>query len=240
MPLMTLEAYGYAIVPALLSREEILELREELAWVASEDGRKGGVRSLGLKSEVVRELALNSAPAALAQEVLGDAARPVKITAFDKTAGANWKVPWHQDLTIAVRERRSAEGFGPWSVKDGIPHVQPPAEILARMLAVRVHLDETPADHGALRVVPGSHRLGRIAASDIPELRARLGEVTCPVGEGGAMLMRPLLLHASSKSHTGRHRRVIHIEYAGCDLPCGLKWAVGSEIVDGRLTCPVR
>ena len=224
---MTLEACGYAVVSALLSHEEVLELREELARVASEDAREGGVRSLGLKSEVVRELAVNGAPAALAREILGSAARPVKITAFDKTAGANWKVPWHQDLTIAVREKRSAEGFGPWSVKDGIPHVQPPAEILSRMLAVRVHLDETPADHGALRVIPGSHRLGRIAVSDIPEHRARLGEVTCPVGEGGAMLMRPLLLHASSKSCAGGHRRVIHIEYAGCDLPCELQWAAG-------------
>ncbi|MFL6259280.1 MAG: phytanoyl-CoA dioxygenase family protein [Thermoanaerobaculia bacterium] len=221
---MTLEACGYAVVPAVLSREEVLELREELARVASEDDRKGGVRSLGLKSEAVRELAVNGVPAALAREVLGSAARPVKVTAFDKTAGANWIVPWHQDLTIAVREKRSAEGFGPWSVKDGIPHVQPPIEVLSRMLAVRVHLDETPADHGALRVIPGSHRLGRIAAGDIPEWRTRLGEVTCPVGEGGAMLMRPLLLHASSKSRTGEHRRVIHIEYAGFDLPCGLQW----------------
>jgi hypothetical protein len=225
---MTLEACGYAIVSAVLSCEEVLELREELARVAPGDDRKGGVRSLGLRSELIRELAVSGAPADRAREVLGGAARPVKITAFDKTAGANWKVPWHQDFTIAVRERRSAEGFGPWSVKDGIPHVQPPAEILARMLAVRVHLDETPADHGALRVVPGSHRLGRIAAGDIPEWRVRLGEVTCPVGEGGAMLMRPLLLHASSKSHTGGHRRVIHIEYAGCDLPCGLEWAAGA------------
>jgi hypothetical protein len=45
------------------------------------------------------------------------------------------------------------------------------------------------------------------------------------VAEGGVMLMRPLLLHASSKCRTGAHRRVLHIEYAGCDLPSGLQWA---------------
>jgi len=92
------------------------------------------------------------------------------------------------------------------------------------MIAIRVHLDETPADQGALCVMPGSHRLGRIAAAEIAAVRTKLGEVSCPIAEGGMMLMKPLLLHASSKLRSGRHRRVIHIEYAAGDLPFGLQW----------------
>jgi hypothetical protein len=219
-----LEVNGFAIVVPVLSRDEVDRLRGELDRLAPPDPRSGGIRSLGLKSDAILEFAIEGLPVALAREALGNAARPVKITGFDKTPGSNWKVPWHQDLTIAVREVRDVEGFGPWTVKDGIPHVQPPIEILSSMVAIRVHLDETPADRGALRVVPGSHRLGRIAASEIPPVRAGLGEITCPVDEGGIMLMRPLLLHASSKSRMGEHRRVIHIEYAACDLPDGLSW----------------
>lgn len=221
-----LEDYGYSFPPPFLPQDEIIRLREELDRLAPPDPRSGGIRSLGAKSDVILEFAAEGLPAALAKEALGSTARPVKITGFDKTPGSNWKVPWHQDLTIAVREARDVEGFGPWSVKDGIPHVQPPIEILSGMLAIRVHLDDTPADQGALRVVPGSHRLGRIAASEIPGLRAKLGEVTCPIAEGGVMLMKPLLLHASSKLRIGHRRRVIHIEYAPCELPFGLQWGV--------------
>ncbi len=218
------EGIGYASLAALLSRGKVIRLRDELDRMAPAEPRSGGIRNLGLKSDAILELATEGLPAVLAREALGSAARAVKITGFDKTPDSNWKVPWHQDLTIAVSEARDVEGFGPWTVKDGIPHVQPPIAILAGMLAVRVHLDDTPADGGALRVVPGSHRLGRIAVSEIPALRAKLGEVTCPIVEGGMMLMRPLLLHASSKSRVGRHRRVIHIEYAADDLPSGLQW----------------
>jgi phytanoyl-CoA dioxygenase PhyH len=225
MNAVDLELQGYAVARATLPPEEIVLLRRELARLAPSEDRRGGIRSLGLKSDAMRALAVEGPPAALAREVLGTEARPVKITGFDKNLKANWVVPWHQDFTIAVQEKKEIEGFGPWSLKDGIPHVQPPVEILSCMLAVRVHLDDTPVDHGALRVVPGSHRLGRITLSQIPEWRARLGEAVCPVTEGGMMLMRPLLLHASSKCRTGAHRRVLHIEYAGCDLPSGLQWA---------------
>jgi ectoine hydroxylase-related dioxygenase (phytanoyl-CoA dioxygenase family) len=223
-----LDLRGYAIGQAFLPQEEIVRLRRELARLTPSEDRRGGIRSLGLKSKAIRALAAEGLPAVLAREVLGGEARPVKITGFDKSSQANWTVPWHQDLTIAVQERREVEGFGPWTLKGGIPHVQPPMEILSRMLAVRVHLDDTPADHGALRVVPGSHGLGRIALPEIPEWRARQGEDVCPVAEGGMMLMHPLLLHASSKCRTGTHRRVLHIEYAGCDLPSGLQWAAVS------------
>ena len=62
---------------------------------------------------MLRSLSDDGPPALLARALLGSSARPVKVTVFDKTPAANWKVPWHQDLTIAVRERRDAEGSAP-------------------------------------------------------------------------------------------------------------------------------
>jgi hypothetical protein len=83
---------------------------------------------------------------------------------FDKTLEANWAVAWHQDRTLPVAERFEIEGFGPWSTKDGLLHVAPPFEILARMITLRVHLDPVDAANAPLRAALGSHRLGRVAA----------------------------------------------------------------------------
>jgi ectoine hydroxylase-related dioxygenase (phytanoyl-CoA dioxygenase family) len=149
---------------------------------------------------------------------------PVRAIYFDKSPQANWLVPWHQDLSIAVCARANVSGFGPWSVKDGIPHVQPPVELLEQMLAVRIHLDDAFECSGALRVLPGSQVLGRLSAEQIQDARSRLIEVVCAARAGDAMLMRPLLLHASSRSSTSEHRRVVHIEYAGFELPAPLQW----------------
>ena len=147
---------------------------------------------------------------------------------FDKSPGANWLVSWHQDLTLALRARAEVPGFGPWSVKDGIPHVQPPVACLEEMLTVRVHLDDADEDNGALRVLPGTHRLSRLAPVQIQEQRARQSDVLCAAGAGDALLMRPLLLHASGRATSARHRRVLHIEYAAFALPDALRWHEGA------------
>lgn len=143
---------------------------------------------------------------------------------FDKSSAANWLVPWHQDLTIALHSRADVAAFGPWSVKEGIPHAQPPVELLKRMLTLRLHLDDADAGNGALRILPGSHRYGRLSSGQIQQLRAEVSEILCPVAAGDAMLMRPLLLHASGRATDERHRRVVHIEYAAFELPPPLQW----------------
>jgi ectoine hydroxylase-related dioxygenase (phytanoyl-CoA dioxygenase family) len=113
-------------------------------------------------------------------------------------------------------------------MKEGVPHVQPPAILLEQMLTVRLHLDDANESNGALEVVVGSHRFGKIAPAQIPALREQSGEVVCSARSGDALLMRPLLLHASSRSTAqNKHRRVIHIEYAGFALPEGMAWAEG-------------
>lgn len=116
-----------------------------------------------------------------------------------------------------MRERHECAGYGPWSIKDETPHVQPPLALLEKMMTMRLHLDETPAENGALKVVAGSHRLGRICSEQIPDLTSD-SVVTCACRAGDILLMSPLLLHSSSRSMVPQHRRVIHVEFAPSDL----------------------
>ncbi len=150
---------------------------------------------------------------------------PVRALLFDKTPETNWNVSWHQDLSIAVADRIDTPGFGGWSLKEGVWHVQPPAAILERMLTVRLHLDDCGPEHGPLRVIPGSHRLGRLDADGIAACRAKTPaeEIHCRAGD--ALVMRPLLLHASSKATRPSRRRVFHVEFACEELPGDLRWA---------------
>lgn len=216
---------GFAVVDRILDRSEQAALRTVLDALPRDAASRGGLRGLMSKSAAIRRLAGVGALPGLARSVLGPDARPVKATLFEKSESANWQVPLHQDLTIAVERRIETEGFGPWSIKDGVVHVQPPALVLEKMVAIRVHLDDTDEANGALRVVPGSHRSGRLTPEAVREVRTRCGEVLCPVPAGGAMVMAPLLLHASSKTHPGRRRRVVHVEYSAVDLPGDLAWA---------------
>jgi len=143
---------------------------------------------------------------------------------FDKTENANWKVPSHQDLTIAVERRIDTAGYGPWTIKESVLHVQPPVEVLENTLAVRIRLDDCDETSGPLRVIPGSHSIGRLSAEQIHAVQQTASSVTCCVNTGGVILMRSLLLHASSAAQSPSHRRVIHLDFATCDLPGGLRW----------------
>jgi len=169
---------------------------------------------------------------ALAQSLLAELVRshlpadpiPVRGIYFDKRQETNWLVAWHQDLTLALKEQGEVPGFGPWSVKEGVPHVQPPMELLEQMLTARLHLDDTDASNGALRVLSGTHCLGRLSAEAIQSCRETHEEVFCEAKAGDVLLMRPLLLHASSRSSSSKRRRVLHIEFAGFQLPKPLEW----------------
>lgn len=207
---------GFAIVPSCLDEETVERLGSSLADASH------AMRNL-LAVPAIRELASSVAVRTLAETVFGKQCFAVKGTFFNKTQEANWKVAWHQDLTIMVRERREVPRFGPWTIKAGINHVQPPADILSRILAVRLHLDESGADNGPLRVIPGSQKQGRLSEERVAAWPKTEG-VVCTVPRGGALLMRPLLIHASSACVAPKPRRVIHLEFAGEPLPNGLEW----------------
>jgi ectoine hydroxylase-related dioxygenase (phytanoyl-CoA dioxygenase family) len=231
--LPSLETNGFVVVPDLLSPEVVAELIEALdairpgAAALEREGRVYASRNLLGEVPRIRELAAEPSTHALVSSVLGANAFAVRGLLFDKTAEANWTVPWHQDLSIAVRSRVEVAGYGRWTVKAGVTHVQPPSSILGRMLTVRFQLDPGQAENGPLRVIPGSHRHGRLDAKATRNWLEHTPAVACLVPVGGALVMKPLLLHASSPSvevHSGSHRRVIHLEFAADALPEGLEW----------------
>jgi hypothetical protein len=215
----TLVTDGFTIIHGILTAAEQKLLVEQLGPVPGA-GRRGM-----LADPQVSRLARSEALLRLVRPHLPAEPRPVRAIYFDKSPEANWLVPWHQDLTLAVHGKIEHPGFGPWSVKDGVSHVQPPAALLEQMLTVRLHLDDAGETNGALRVLPGSHTRGRHSAEEIQEFRSVTDEHLCSASAGDALLMRPLLLHASSRSTAGaQNRRVLHIEYAGFALPAGLTW----------------
>jgi ectoine hydroxylase-related dioxygenase (phytanoyl-CoA dioxygenase family) len=210
------EEHGFAVVPSCLDDQTVETLRGHVG-----DSAYAQRNLLSLPG--IRELAASAPVREIVGAVLGAQCFAVRGILFNKTEQSNWKVVWHQDLTIAVRERRDVEGFGPWTTKAGVVHVQPPAEIMSRILAIRLHLDESGPDNGPLRVIPASHKEGRLSAEQLASC-PKADAVTCIFPCGGALLMRPLLLHASSSCVVPKPRRVIHLEFAAEELPHGLDW----------------
>jgi ectoine hydroxylase-related dioxygenase (phytanoyl-CoA dioxygenase family) len=164
----------------------------------------------------------------IVRQLFGDDYVPVKSIYFDKPADSNWFVSYHQDLTISVEQKFDVAGFGPWTTKQNQFAVQPPLEILENNFTVRIHLDDTDENNGALRVIPQSHAKGIYRPETINW--AKESEVSCRVKMGGIMIMSPLLLHASSKTTNNRKRRVIHIEFSNQTLAEPLRWSERVEI----------
>jgi hypothetical protein len=199
---------GFRLHRAVLTASEVEALRSLPA----------SVRTL-LDDQRVRSLAVDTRLRAIA----GAGAFAVRAILFDKDAAVNWSLGWHQDSSVALRERVDVEGFGPWTVKDGVPHAIAPESMLREMISLRVHLDDCGAESGPLRVIPGSHALGRLTDARVREFAAERG-VACLASAGDVLAFKPLLLHASSSSTSGAHRRVLQLEYARTELPRELTW----------------
>ncbi len=167
--------------------------------------------------ESVRDIAHLPILIELACEVLGPQAFPFHATIFDKSLDSNWLVVWHQDTALPLRQRIELPGWGPWSTKQGITYAHAPAEVLSQVLALRLHLDDSTAENGPLRVLPRTHKIGLLSDDRIHELSQCTEAVDCAIPRGGILAMRPLLVHASSKSRTEMPRRVLHIEYAASE-----------------------
>jgi len=188
--------------------------------------KSAGIRNV-LRIEAIRSLATDAALFGLAKAVLGDCAVPFRATLFDKSPGSNWLVAWHQDTALPLRQKRDAPGWGPWSVKEGVRCAHAPATALDQVLAIRVHLDDSNEANGPLRVLPATHRLGVLNHDQVHDLTRIIDATECHARVGGVLLMRPLLVHASSKTRSNAPRRVLHIEYSSrLDYGNGLQLAV--------------
>ena len=210
---------GFAVLPALLSARESDDAAEALARRGA-----GGARQL-LDEPWCAELARRLLSDARLAGAIPHGHVTVQCTAFEKSREHNWLVAIHQDVAIPVAARVDDPALGGWSNKAGTWFVQPPVDVLAGLVALRVHLDDCGPDDGPLRVVPASHLDGRLDDAAAIALRDARGSLACPVPRGGAMLMRPLLLHASTKATGTSRRRVLHFLFGPLTLPHGLAWA---------------
>lgn len=216
---------GHRILPDIFGRAEMRELLGHLSR-ADLKRSKGGARHL-LAVAAVRELAEDARMRQLASEFLEVDAIPFKATLFDKSRRANWLVAWHQDTALPLQRRTDDPDWGPWSMKAGLLYAHAPAWALEQVVALRVSLDDSSADNGPLRVLPNTHRGGVLTAEEIKRFEREVPPVECVTPSGGVIVMRPLAVHASSKSASARPRRVLHIEYATLvNLGTGIELAV--------------
>jgi ectoine hydroxylase-related dioxygenase (phytanoyl-CoA dioxygenase family) len=180
-----------------------------------------------MRHSAVSTIARDRRLVSIASRFLGTSAIPFRATLFDKSRDNNWLVVWHQDTALPLRERRDVSGWGPWSVKAGIPYAHAPASALSRVVSLRLHIDDSGLDNGPLRVLPGTHTLGVMSDTEVAQFARDVQAVDCVASAGAVVAMRPLLVHASSKAETDCRRRVLHVEYVdSLDMGDGLELAI--------------
>ena len=215
---------GFELINDLLSEEEVQSFREEFSSF-NLPSRVGGIRNAEKKFPSIGALALSERLLCKVRCYLNGTPKLVRAILFNKTEESNWLVTWHQDKTVAVSKRFEQSGWGLWSVKNNIDHVQPPLSVLNQMVTIRIHLDDASIDNGCLKIFPKSHNLGLLGQSTIQQYVIDNSPVSCEAKAGSALMMRPHILHSSSKAANPSQRRVIHLEYSNYELPQGVTWA---------------
>ena len=210
-------AQHYAVA---LTPDDLVSLEQAIEGVPTS---RAGNRLSGIPA-LTKLLSADRPIGRLAASQLGPAARPVRGLLFNKTPATNWALGWHQDRTIAVRGRIETSGFTNWTVKSRMLHVEPPFDLLERMLTLRVHLDPVGEANAPLLIAPGSHRLGKIPETQIAQTVQHLGTVTCLANRGDIWLYATPILHASEAATEPASRRVLQVDYSSDQLPGGLEW----------------
>ncbi|MDI1298156.1 phytanoyl-CoA dioxygenase family protein [Methylotenera sp.] len=215
---------GFEVLENILTEDEVRTLLEVLkAQKLKPLG--GGIRRIEQLIPEVAALSKSEKLISIARSYLVGEPQFVRAIFFDKTPENNWFVTWHQDRTVTVSERFEQSGWGPWSLKAGAWHVQPPLAVLESMITIRLNLDPSTISNGCLKFIPGSHKNGVIKSAQVQE-HIKNGEPTyCEALSGSAIVMRPHIFHASEKAITKTRRRVLHFEYSSYQLPHEVSWS---------------
>ena len=222
---MDVNSAGFSIDENVITSTECDALIEALKPIAA---RRAGARHL-MREPAVARIANDERLLRIARRELESDPVPFRATLFAKTGKANWLVVWHQDTALPLEAKVDSPDWGPWSTKEGILYAHAPAWALCRVVALRVHLDDSSWDNGPLRVIPGSHTDGVLSDEAVFALARRCGGGgrDCVVARGGVLAMRPLLIHCSSRSTSTAPRRVLHLEYADAlELGKGIRLAI--------------
>lgn len=225
---------GFSIIDSVYSENEIIEISNLISKLDTSNPifRKSddlfAIRQFIKEVPAIKSLIFNEKLKYIIESIGGKDCFAIKSIYFDKPEKSNWFVSYHQDLTISVNEKKLINNFTNWTKKHNQYAVQPSTEILENIFTIRIHMDDTTCENGALKVLDKSHRKSvfRIDALDFVNEK----EVFCEVKSGGIMLMKPLLFHGSNKTTNDKNRRVIHIEFSNKKLPEGLLWSEYSPI----------
>lgn len=215
---------GFLLVNDFMSEEQICEIVSELNRFQPSSGISG-IRNAEKKLHSIAHYLTSSDIIETAGQFLNGPAELVRAILFNKTSENNWSVSWHQDKTVAVTNRFNENGWGPWSIKEDIVHVQPPLVVLNQMITFRIHLDASTNENGSLKVIPKSQEQGIIKPDLVPSFIKDKVPTECTGKRGSALIMRPHLLHSSSRGTGPSQRRVLHLEFSSYILPKGVKWA---------------
>ncbi len=231
--LLTLETTGSVIIEEAFTFEEVDRIKGIIQrYFDSHPDQLNkqvyAIRQLLIELPELKELLLNERVKKIVT-LYSSQSFISKALFFDKPPASNWYVSWHQDVPINVVEKIETAGFSGWTQKGAVTSVCPPDEILHKTITVRIHLDDTDQQNGALKILPGSHQR-RLNDSEIDDLIEKEVPVICEVKSGGVHLMKPLLLHASSRGVNEQHRRVIHLEFNSVDLPGELEWSEREKV----------
>jgi ectoine hydroxylase-related dioxygenase (phytanoyl-CoA dioxygenase family) len=224
-----LQSKGFSVIEDIYTQPELDNILQQIdqANKNKETFRKSedlfAIRQFLQEVPSTRHSIFNSRLRSILNELFGTTCFVVKSIYFDKPQSSNWYVSYHQDLTISVNKKVSLDGFNLWTTKHNQFSVQPPLAVLENVVTIRIHLDDTTENNGALKVIPGSHSGGIYRPENIDWSQKK--DVSCNVSKGGIMLMKPLLLHSSARTTNNKRRRVIHIEFSSLELPSELNWA---------------
>ncbi|MEO1139677.1 MAG: phytanoyl-CoA dioxygenase family protein [Pseudomonadota bacterium] len=153
--------------------------------------------------------------------------KPVRIVSFDKSSASNWKVSWHQDRVIAVKARADVPAFSNWSQKNDVWHCEPPLEILQEMLFVRLHLDPSTPETGAMEIAVGSHKAGLVRREHAKAVAQEYQTEMTEAAPGDVLILPMLALHKSDRAVRPDSRAVLRIDFAPENLlPAPLAWSV--------------
>lgn len=216
------ERDGFTLFPQAIGAPTLRRLRD-FAGGPTKAGERLDAETLAPIADLI---SCEGAIGQIASRLSDQSSFAVRAILFDKAPGANWSLGWHQDRTINVAERVELPGFGPWTVKHGLLHVQPPQAVIDAMITLRVHLDDVPEGNGPLRVLRGSHCLGRLAEGEIADLAARSETFDCLAASGDVWAYRTAIAHSSGAVAAGKTgRRVLQLDYACEELLPPMRWA---------------
>lgn len=213
---MNFLTHGFELVENIISSNDIDNIHREIDQLQECDS--AGVRHVDTKLSTLQQLAKSAPALQLAEYYMQDKPQLMRCILFNKTPETNWLVSWHQDKTLCMPRKFEHPDWGPWSIKDGLHHVQPPLTILNQMITLRVHLDDNHRENGCLKVLSGSHQQGILSTRKIQSFSEAISPTYCVAPKRSVLVMKPLLVHASSKAIKPDRRRVIHMEFVPIQL----------------------